>query len=460
MLADKEILLPLIEEAAAKAVEIRRDLHMHPELSGQEIRTSGIIAAVLKELGIETREGLGKPVLPDPEYIKAVLTSTITKDMLKDMGMGEEVLGGIDLSGLDIGSMDPATIAAMASMIMPPGHGVLGTIYGEDPTRAIAIRADIDALPVTEETDTPFKSQNPGVMHACGHDMHTAALLGTAMVLKKYADRGGRLPRSVKFIFQPNEEGTGGAAPMIAEGVMQDPAVESIFAFHVDPSKEYGKIRFFPGVMNASCTDFKITVHGKASHGAHPNLGIDPIPCACDTVLALQTIITRKLDPSSGAVLTVGAIRGGSTTNQVPEQCEMVGTIRTLDNESLRIIEDEMRRLVSSVAEGYGCTAETVIGELYPVLFNDPEVSEVIRTVAEDLVGPENIVNDNAPSFSSDDFAYFTSAVKGCYFHLGSTRPGSEEIHDIHSNLFDPDERLIRLAIAMEVFSCLRLMGA
>ena len=438
MLKDRDILTPLIEEAAKQAIEIRRDLHMHPELSGCEARTGQVIADFLRGLGVETRDGLGTQQVLDPEYAQAVMTSIIAADALKELGMSP---------------------GDMMNMTPPPGRGVLGTIYGEDRTKAVAIRADIDALPIVEAVDSPFKSQNPGVMHACGNDVHTASLLGTAMVLKKYADQGGRLPKSVKFIFQPNEEGTGGAAPMIAEGVLKDPEVESIFAFHVDPSQEYGKIRFFPGVMNASCTDFKITVRGKASHGAHPELGIDPIPCACEIVLSLQTIISRKLGPASQAVLTVGAIKGGSTTNQVPDLCEMIGTIRTLDSESLRIIEEEMRRLTDHVAKAHGCTCETVIGELYPVLNNDPQVSEVIRQVAEELVSDGNIVSDHAPSFSSDDFAYFTDSVKGCYFHLGSTRPGSGEIHDIHSDLFDPDERMIRLAIEMEVFSALELMG-
>ena len=438
MLPDKDILMPLIEEAAQKAVEIRRDLHMHPEVSSHEERTAKVIADTLKDLGVETRENLGTPLPPDPEHVKAVLTSIIAADSLKDMGISMEDL---------------------ANMTLPPGHGVMGTLYGDDSSRAVALRADIDALPITEVTDSPFKSQNPGVMHACGHDIHTASLLGTAMVLKKYAAQGGHMPLSVKFLFQPNEEGTGGAAPMIAEGVLKDPDVESILAFHVDPTQEYGKVRFFPGIMYAACTDFKITVRGKASHGAHPDLGIDPIPCACDIVLSLQTILTRRLDPASRAVLTIGAIKSGSTTSQIPGECEMIGTIRTLDEKSRDLIEDEMRRLTDSIANAYGCTCETVIGEMYPVLRNDPEVYDIIHSVAEDLVGAENLVASDAPSFSTDDFSFFTSQVKGCYFHLGSTVPGSTEIHDIHSYLFDPDERVIKMAIAMEVFSCLRLMG-
>ena len=438
MLNNLDIIMPLIDEAAERAIEIRRDLHMHPELSTQEVRTGRVIADTLKGLDIETREDLGTMLPPDPAYIDAVMNSIIAVDGLKDFGMDPEDL---------------------ANMTLPQGRGVLGTLYGDDRTKAVALRADIDALPIEEAVDSPFRSQNPGVMHACGHDIHTASLLGTAMVLRNYAARGGRLPKSVKFIFQPNEEGIGGAAPMIAEGVLQDPDVESIFAFHVDPTLECGKALLYPGVMYASCTDFQIVVHGKATHGAHPELGIDPIPCACDIVLSRQTIISRRLDPAKSAVLTVGAIRGGSTTSQIPADCEMIGTIRTVDRESLDLIEDEIRRLTDSVAEAYGCTADITLGELYPVLKNDPEVYGVIRSVASDLIGEENIFIADAPKFSSDDFAFFTDEVKGCYFHLGSTRPGSCEIHDIHSEMFDPDERIIKLAIAMEVFSALRLMG-
>ena len=437
MLKDKDILMPLIEEAALKAIEIRRDLHMHPELSGQEVRTGKVIADTLRSLGIETRDGMGGTQVIDPEYTQAVLTSMIAADALRAQGISPE---------------------DMANGAAPQGNGVLGTLYGEDTTKAVAIRADIDALPIAEAVDSPFKSQYPGAMHACGHDIHTASLLGTAMVFKKYKDLGGRLPKSLKFIFQPNEEGTGGAAPMIAEGVLKDPDVESVIGFHVDPTIETGKILFFPGVMNASCTDFKITVIGKVAHGAHPEVGIDPIPCACDIVLSLQSIITRKLNPLHPAVITVGAIKAGTVTNQVPERCEMIGTIRTLDMETLRFIEEEMRRMTDHIAQGYGCKCETVIGELYPVLTNDPEVSEDVKSVAGDVLGEENILIDNNPSFGADDFAFFTNAVKGCYFNLGSTRPGSAEIHDIHSDLFDPDENMIRLAIELEVLSCLKLM--
>ena len=247
---DKNILEPLIDEAFEKAIEIRRDLHLYPELSSEEVRTAGKIREALESFGVETRAELGN-------------------------------------------------------------HGLIGTVYGSDRDHAIGIRADFDALPVTEEADVPWKSLNVGTMHACGHDMHTAALLGTALVFNKYAELGGELPMSVRFLFEPEEETTGGARAMVANGAMQDPEVTKVIAFHVNPHFEYGSFYFTRGVANATEVDFKITITGKSCHGAHPEQGIDPIPAACALVGTLQTIVSRKLAANDAGLVTIGAINAG-----------------------------------------------------------------------------------------------------------------------------------------------------
>ncbi len=394
---DKTRLEPLFREAFEKAVEIRRDLHMHPELSSKEVRTSARIKEILESFGIENRSELGN-------------------------------------------------------------HGLIGTVYGKDRQHAIGIRADFDALPVTEEADVPWKSLEPGRMHACGHDMHTAALLGTALVLKKYSDMGGELPMSVRFLFEPEEETTGGARAMIANGAMADPEVTKVFAYHVNPHFEYGKFHFTRGVTNATEVDFKITIKGRSCHGAHPEMGIDPIPAGCALVTSLQTVVSRRLAPTNTGLITIGAFNAGTISNVIPETCTLLGTIRALDMDTRDLMINAVDRMVRNTASAYGCTGVFDYQPTDPVLINDDSVLDTIRSVASELVGESNVDVSYGADMSSDDFAVFSSMVPGCYFNIGSTIPGSPEVYDIHHPKFQPDERVLDMAIRTEVLSALKLM--
>ena len=393
---DKKKLEPLFEEAFEKAVGIRRDLHMHPELSGEEARTSAKIKEMLESFGIDINDDLGN-------------------------------------------------------------YGLIGTVYGTDRRHAIGIRADFDALPVTEEADVPWKSLNQGIMHACGHDVHTAALLGTAYVFKKYANARGELPMSVRFLFEPEEETTGGARAMIRHGAMADPEVTKVFAFHVNPHFDYGHIHFTRGVANATEVDFKITIKGKSCHGAHPELGIDPIPAACAVVGSLQTIVSRRLAATNTGLVTIGAINGGTISNVIPETVTLLGTIRALDLETRDMMIEAVGSIAESTASAYGCTSLFEYECTDPVLVNDDSVLDAIREVAVGLVGADNVDVSVGADMSSDDFSVFSDMVPGCYFNIGSTIPGTE-VYDIHHPKFNPDERLLRLAIEAEVLSALRLM--
>ncbi|MBR6473197.1 MAG: amidohydrolase [Firmicutes bacterium] len=391
----KDALMPLIERAYDRAVSIRNDLHMHPELSEEEVRTSQVIADTLRALGIETRENIA-------------------------------------------------------------GHGVIGTIYGRDRTRAVGIRADIDALPITEELASPICSLNPGVMHACGHDMHTAILLGTAMVLNEIRDE---LPLSVRLIFQPAEETTGGALPMIQEGILNDIQVDRVIGLHVEPRHETGVVEFIPGVMNAAITDFDITVNGKSCHGAHPDKGIDPIPCACDMVLSYQTILTRRLDPASGALITTGSFHSGTANNVISDKAELIGTIRTLETEDMELIKREFPAMIDSIAKAYGCTADIKLRDSYPNLKCDTDLLDILIKTCEGLLGKEKVVINPVSSLGGDDFSYFCHHARGCYYNLGCHRPGDEKVYSLHSSVFDPDEKCMLTGILTEVMSAIELMN-
>jgi len=394
MKTSKEQILKLIDEAYPAAVRLRNDLHMHPELSCEEKETSALIERTLKDLGIETRSGIA-------------------------------------------------------------GYGVAGTIFGKDRTKAVGIRADIDALPITEAVESPIRSRNPGVMHACGHDIHTAVLLGTAMVLNEIKDE---LPYSVRLIFQPQEETVGGAEPMIKEGVLSDIDVKEMIGIHVSDSCDSGMLEFCPGVMNASCMDFKVTVLGKTCHGAHPDMGIDTIPCACNMVLAAQTILTRRLSATDSALITVGTFNSGTSENIISGKTELAGTIRALDTSIMNFILKEFRSMLHNIAESYGCTVSVEYGNSFPPLTNDKDLSHKLLAACKDILGENNIRINLVPSMGGDDLAYFFRVLKGCYFKLGCHRPGTADHYGIHSSLFDPDESCIRTGIIAEVFSILKIM--
>ncbi|HEX6973664.1 MAG TPA: amidohydrolase, partial [Vicinamibacterales bacterium] len=337
--------------------------------------------------------------------------------------------------------------------------GVIGILKGGKPGRVVALRADMDALPVTEQVDLPFASkvrttyngQEVGVMHACGHDAHVAILLGVAEVL---AGMRNDIPGTVKFLFQPAEEGApqgeeGGAGLMVKEGALENPKVDAVFGLHVTSRYPVGEITYRPEGMMAAVDSFKIVVHGKQTHGAYPWLGVDPIVVASQIVLGLQTIPSRQLDSTIGpAIVTVGAIHGGVRTNIIPDQVEMIGTIRSLDAKMRDDIHARIRKTAESIAASAGATADVTIETGYPITYNDPALTEWAGPTLRRVAGNANVRIVNAV-LGAEDFSFFQQKVPGLFIWLG-TRPKNqtpEEAASNHSPLFYVDESGLGLGV-------------
>ncbi len=357
------------KELEAKVVAWRRDFHEHPELSNREFRTSKIVAEHLQKLGMEVRTGVAHT-------------------------------------------------------------GVVGVLKGGRPGPVVALRADMDALPVTEEVDLPFKStaksqyngQEVGVMHACGHDNHVAILMGVAEMLSAMkAD----LPGTVKFIFQPAEENPppgeeGGAPMMLKEGIFENPKVDAIFGLHVFPM-ETGHVEYRPAGLMASSDNFYITVKGRQTHGALPWNGVDPIVAAAQIVMGIQTITSRQTDLTlTPAVVTVGMVRGGIRTNIVPDSVEMAGTIRTFDEGVRAQLHERLTRTAESIAAASGASATVRIQKMTPVTYNDPPLTGRMIPTLERVLGKTN-VKLGQPTTTAEDFAYYQQAVPGMFFFIGVT---------------------------------------
>lgn len=366
----------------ASLVEMRRDFHMHPELSNREERTSATIAARLKSLGIPAETGVART-------------------------------------------------------------GVVAKIVGGKPGRVIAVRADIDALPINETMDVPYKSLNPGVKHACGHDLHTTVGLATAELLWKHR---AELPGTVYVVFQPAEEGpppgeAGGAPLMISEGLLERMKPEAFFALHTMPTVEVGDATFTPGPQMASSDRFKITVTGKGSHGAEPHRGIDPIVISSQIILGLQAIDSRRIDPLEPIVVTIGQIHSGTRFNVVPDRAEMEGTLRTLSATT----RTDARRLIVEISEGVaksaGATAKVEFDDpsANPPLVNDAKLSvfgeaSLVRTLGRDHVRIER------PRMIAEDFAQFAERVPSFYFFLGVGNKAKGITGNLHTAEYDIDE--------------------
>jgi len=379
--------------AATKAitpeiVALRRDLHAHPELSNREERTGRLVAERLRALGLEVRHPVAKT-------------------------------------------------------------GVVGVLRGGRPGGVVALRADIDALPIQEAGDAPYKSQVPGVMHACGHDAHTAILLGAAEVLSGLQDR---LPGTVVFLFQPAEEGApegeeGGAALMVKEGALDDPKVEAVFGLHVGGWAEMGQMGFSPGPIFASSDTFSITVEGHTVHGAEPHNGLDPIPVAAEIVQALQLIVTRQIDGRQPRVLTIGRIQGGTRFNIIADEVVMDGTLRTHDASVRSEIKQRMARTVKGVADAHGTTATLrFLDEGNPPTVNDPALAQMVRPALERVFGPAGVL-DVEPLMVAEDFPYYGEKAPYFYFELG-TRNEAKGIASVnHTATFDVDEDALPLGV-------------
>lgn len=379
-----------------KVIEWRRDIHQNPELSNREFKTAAKIAAHLKALGIEVETGVAHT-------------------------------------------------------------GVVGVLKGEQPGKTVALRADIDALPVYERNDLPFKStvtseflgEKVGVMHACGHDTHTAILMGVAEVMAKNKDK---IRGSVKFIFQPAEEGPppgeeGGALLMVKEGVLKNPDVDAIFGLHINSQTPVGVIRYKSGGTMAAAQSFTINVKGKQSHGSQPWAGVDPILISAKIIDGLQTIISRETElTKEAAVITVGKIKSGVRFNIIPESAEMLGTIRTLDYEMKDKLNRRMMEMVPTIAKAYGGEATIEIRDATDITFNDPKLVTSMLPVLKRVAGEDNVQEQKAIT-GAEDFSYFQREVPGFFFFLGGMTPGNTESYPHHTPDFIIDDSGLLLGV-------------
>ncbi len=321
-------------------------------------------------------------------------------------------------------------------------HVVLG---GARPGPVVALRADIDALPIQEETGLPFASERPGVMHACGHDVHTAILLATARALKSVEQD---LPGTVVLLFQPGEEkNPGGASLMIRDGVLDQPKVDAIFGLHVDPYLEAGRMAFASGPVMAAPDELRVTVTGRGGHGAWPHQTVDPVVTAAQIITLLQQVVARNVDPFQPAVLTVGMIHGGTAHNIIPDEVEFIGTVRTMDEGLRRRMPERIEAVIRGVCEAAGASYRMEYERGYPVLVNHPEATETGRRAAAAVLG-EDRVGRMEPSMGGEDFAYYLERVPGTFARLGARSPGDAAPHGLHTSRLMIDESCIAVGVA------------
>jgi amidohydrolase len=396
----------LVQEVNARVVTWRRDIHQHPELSYQETRTAALVAQHLRTLGLEVQTGVG-------------------------------------------------------------GNGVVGVLRGSRPGRTVALRADMDGLPVTEQVDVPFRSrvraqyngQEVGVMHACGHDNHVAILMGAAEVLTRMKDR---VAGTVKFIFQPAEESppTGGAGPMIEAGVLENPAVDAVFGLHVFPGR-VGTVTYRAGPVYASSDNFRILVRGRQTHGAIPWAGVDPIVVGAQIVLGLQTVISRQVDLSAAnAILTVGAFNAGNRTNIIPDSAVLIGTVRTFDETVRREVHDRLRRTAEGIAQSAGARVAVDIELGYPVTVNDPALTTRMLPTLRRIAGAANVA-EQPRTTTAEDFSRYALKVPGLIISLGVTPPGKDPrtAAPNHSPLFEADESALPVGVRLMTGLALDFLG-
>lgn len=375
-------------------VSIRRRIHQYPELGFEEYKTSKLVAQKLKSLGIEVKVGIAKT-------------------------------------------------------------GVVGILKGPKKGKVVALRADMDALPIQEKTNLPFASKIPGKMHACGHDAHTAMLVGSAMILKKFQNQ---LNGTVKFIFQPSEEkNPGGASQMIKEGVLNNPKVDYIFGIHVRPDAEVGSILVKEGPLMASSDEIYIKIKGKGGHGARPHLTIDPIVIASETILALQKVVSRFFDPIEPCVLTIASIHAGTATNIIPEEVNISGTIRTMNEQWRRKSWKMIKQIVKGITSAYHAKYELTISKGYPVLINDPETTNFVRQKATELLGEDKVFVAK-PVMGSEDFAYYLENVPGCFILLGVGDKNSK--YELHKSDFTINEEAMKYGSSLLAYIAISILSS
>ena len=366
------------QELFAYTQFLRRDFHRHPELGFMEFRTAGIVARELNALGLEVTTGIGKT-------------------------------------------------------------GVVALLEGEKPGPTVMLRFDMDALPIQEETGAEYASENPGVMHACGHDAHTAIGLTVARIL---SDRKERLAGTVKFVFQPAEEALGGAEGMIADGVLENPKPDMVLGMHLWNEKPLGWFGIAPGAVMASSDIFTVQVVGKGGHGAIPHLAVDPIVAASQIVVSTQSIVARNVAPSQAVVVSITSIHGGDAFNVIPPRVELKGTIRTFDKVAREKVVNRFEEIIQNTASAMGCHAEIDLKPLTPALVNDPAVTEKVLDVANRLWAGDEI-SSQFNTMGSEDMAFFLDKVPGCFFFVGSANheQGFDAPH--HHPRFDVDEHAL-----------------
>lgn len=373
----------LSDQHSGKVVEFRRHIHANPELSYQEFNTVKFVADTLRSFGLSPTEGLATT-------------------------------------------------------------GLIVDITGRNPEKKmIALRADMDALPIVEANDVPYKSKNPGVMHACGHDVHTSSLLGTARILNEVKDQ---FEGTIRLIFQPGEEkNPGGASYMIRDGALENPRPSGIIGQHVFPLLPTGKIGFKEGMYMASADEIYLKVIGKGGHGAAPDLAVDPIVIASHIIIALQQIISRNANPRQPTVLTFGNITGFGATNIIPNEVNIAGTFRAMNEVWRESALTKIKKMAESIAEGMGGTCEVNISRGYPYLENNPELTRRIRSAAEAYVGKENVVDIDI-TLGAEDFAYYSQVVPASFYRLGTRNDAKGLSSYVHTPTFDIDEDALKIA--------------
>jgi len=335
--------------------------------------------------------------------------------------------------------------------------GVVGLIKGNKPSdQIIALRADMDALPIHEANDKPYKSKNHGVMHACGHDVHTSSLLGTAYILNQLKDEFGG---TIKLIFQPAEELLpGGASIMIKEGVLENPKPQAIVGQHVMPMIESGKVGFRSGVYMASTDELYVTVTGKGGHGAQPHQNIDPVVIASHIIIALQQIVSRNADPRLPSVLSFGKVIANGATNIIPNEVKIEGTFRTLDEEWRAEAHRRMKKMAEGIAESMGGSCDFDIHKGYPFLINEEKLTANARQFAEDFLGKENVV-DLDIWMAAEDFAFYSQVTNACFYRLGTGNAAKDTMHSVHTPKFDIDEDALKISTGLMAYITLKQLG-
>jgi amidohydrolase len=391
----KEQILELSAGIFDGVVANRRHLHSHPELSFHELETSAFVAGKLEELGLE--------------YCKMADT------------------------------------------------GLVALIKGEKPSNnVVALRADMDALPILEANDVPYKSQNNGVMHACGHDVHTSSLLGTAKILSSLKSQFGG---TVKLIFQPAEEKLpGGASLMIKEGVLENPKPQAVLGQHVMPLIDAGKVGFRAGKYMASTDEIYVTVKGKGGHGAQPQQNIDPVMITAYMLTALQQVISRFADPKNPSVLSFGKVIANGATNVIPNEVYLEGTFRTMDEKWRGEAHKKMKKMAEGIAESMGGSCDFNIVRGYPFLINEEKLTAITRSHAEDYLGKENVL-DLDIWMAAEDFAYYTQVADSCFYRLGTRNESRGITSSVHTPTFDVEESALQLSTGLMAYLAIKQLG-